>query len=486
MKFNQKKQSKKIFLLISHKKSNYYFEISFCHAFYAKKYISYFLVIFLIGSFQLFAQKEIELVHADSVIGYKTGEQNVRDFIGNIVLRQGNIEIICNKAIHYIESNSAILIGNVCIRQANLLLNADFIEFDGNKSEAISHSSLSILDSNTKLSAKQGFYNFKTNVAHFRDSVEFSDLDMKISAEELLFNRKSNIVFAIGNAKLETDSILHLADTLEYNRHQQILNARNNAKVFTKFEGYQVLAGQIFFNREKKYFWAIESPVIIYVDTSINDVQLNLPENKSIRYDSLLIFADSIVATLDSNIHKFSFYSNVRLFKENLTVSSFFGYFEKETERGYFTINPIIWFDSTELRCDSLCFRTKKNKISEIQLIGEGSIYTPSKIFTKYINIILSDTFWVYFLNGKINYVFGRGNSKTFYFLESEKEGINLVNYMSDSLKIYFENTEAHSVVCFGHVYGEVIPDKIFNQNLNKYYNLPKDYLIYKPKRFSK
>lgn len=486
MNFSCKGQPKKLFSLETDEKSNYSFEIFINHRRKSSKCFSYFLVILLVGFFQLFGQQEIELIHADSVIGYKIVEQNVRDFIGNVVLQQGNIEIKCNKATHYVESNSAILIGNVRIRRANLLLHSDYMEFDGNNSEAISRSSISIFDSSTRLTAKHGLYNFKTNMAHFRDSVVFSDLDMKITTEELLFNRKSNIVFAIGNAKLETDSILQLADTLEYNRNQQILQAKNNAKTFAKFEGYQVLAGQILFNRKKKYSWAIDSPVIIYIDSSITEEQLNFPENKPIRYDSLLIFADSIVATLNYNIHKFFFYSNVRLFKDNLTVSSFYGYFEKETERGYFTINPFIWVDSTEFRCDSICFRTKKNKISEIQLIGKGSIYSPSKIFTNNINIILSDTFWVYFLNEEIDYVFGRGNSKTSYFLESEKEGITLANYMSDSLKIYFVNSEAFSVVWFGNVYGEVIPDKILYQNLNKYYKLPKDYLIYKPQRFSK
>ncbi|MGQ9819094.1 MAG: LptA/OstA family protein [Candidatus Kapaibacteriales bacterium] len=450
------------------------------------KKILTFSKILLIGFIQLNAQKGIELIHADSVIGSKIAEQNIRDYIGNVFLRQGDIEIKCEKATHFIDNNSASFSGKVYIRRANLLLQSEFIEYDGNKSEANSPSDFSILDTNAKLYAKKGHYNFRTNVAHFRDSVLFSDLEVKINSDELFYDRKSDIIISIGNSKLETDSLIHFADTLEYNRKLQILKSKKNAKVLTKFEGYQVIAGQIFLNREKKYSWATEFPMILYIDSSITQMELNFPERKLIRYDSLLIFADSIFATLQSNVHQFYFYRNVKLFKQDVTVSSAYGYFEKETGWGYFIEKPFIWVDSTEFRCDSLCFFVKENKITRLKLIGKGSIFSPSKIYPKNVNVILSDTFWVYFLDGKIDYVYGRGNSKTSYFIESKDEGVNLANYMSDSLKIYFENSQAHSVTWFGNVYGEVIPNKIYAQNLNKYYNLPKDYLINKPQSSSK
>lgn len=443
------------------------------------------LLIFLLLS-NLFSQKQIEIIHSDSVIGYKLDKENVRDFIGNVLLRQGNIELRCEKATHFVESNSAILRNKVQISNANIWISSEYIEYNGDLSEAASHSKITIIDSTTKLTAKSGYYNFKTNIAFFRDSVTLSDNTSQITANEIVYDKKTQTILAIGNTKLETDSLLIYADTLEYERTQMILIAKTNVRVYTKFEGYIIYGGYIYYNRKDRLSWAIKNPSVIYIDSTIKEERLDFPEMRVVHYDSLFIFADSIVATSHLDRYYFNFYHNVKFFRGNITGLSSYAFFEKVSGFGYFVGKPILWVDSTELRADSVCFRLAENKFSEIELVRNGVIYSPSKIFPENINIIQSDTFCIHFDSGKIRYVLGVGNTKTSYFLESEEEGVNLANYSSDSLKIFFNKNEASVVTWFGNVYGEVIPDRVFLQNLHKYYTQPYDYLIFRPKRFVK
>lgn len=452
-------------------------------------FINWFTFLFILTilfPLNSFSNKQIELIHSDSVVGYKIGVQNVRDFIGNVFLRQGNIELRCEKATHFLDNNSAILIGNVKVTQNSLSLYSDYIEFNGNLSEAMSNTNISIIESTTKLFAKKGRYNFNTNTANFEDSVKFFELDGRLISDELVFNRQTQIAIAIGKVKLETDSLIVLADTLEYDRNKLIIQAKSNAEVVTKFDNYKLLAGYFFLNRKERVSYAIKSPEVIYIDSTILSEKLNFSVEKVIKYDSLFIFADSVVALNHNDKFDLIFFNNVKLFRENLSATSSFAFFERHTGFGYLIGNPLAWVDSTELRGDSILFWIERNNISTIELIGNGVILSPSQINPKNLNLILSDIFWINFGKGEIRHLAGKGNCKTSYFIESDKEGINLANYSSDSLKIYFNDGKVVSISWYGRVYGEVIPDKIFSPNLKKFYNSPSDYLILKPRRLEK
>ncbi|MFN3306992.1 MAG: hypothetical protein ACK42Z_07390, partial [Candidatus Kapaibacteriota bacterium] len=199
---------------------------------------------------------------------------------------------------------------------------------------------------------------------------------------------------------------------------------------------------------------------------------------ENIQLDTLFIFADTLVSENSDNELVLSFHNNVKLFKGDLTSVGEFGKIFEKSEWGYLIGKPVVWFDSTELRGDSLFLRFNDKRINFLAFINNSAILSPSSIDTNWINFVISDTIKVFLDSNRVDYVLGIGKAKTSYFLKDEESGaIQLANYASDSVKIEFVENEIESVIWLGNVDGEVIPRRIYEKNLEKYYTIPKDFL---------
>ncbi len=430
-----------------------------------------------------FSQQPIQLIHSDSVIGYKIGEQNVRDFVGNVHLRQGNLDLYCGKAIHFIDENKAILISNVKITQDMMALTSDYIEYDGNKSEAYSQGKIQIVDTASTLMAKKGIYYFKSKIAHFSDSVVLQDKLSTIWANIIDFDRSKNISYAYGNVFLENDSLELICDSLKYDKRQDISFAFSNVKVVMKQHPTTLYAGYLENHRQIGYSFATFSPVVIYIDSVIEQVDVNFEQSKKVRYDTLWVFADSLKKKKKKEGDELVCRNNVRIFRAKFSgIAGFTKYFRNKNY-GYLLDFPIVWYDSTEFRGDSITFSLDNNSLDVVNIVGNGRIYSFSRDDSRYINVIQSDTFWIYFNDNKISYLKGKGEAKTSYFLKEETNGgLNLANYVSDSLRIDFFDEEVQNVVWLGNIYGELIPQSIFSKNIETYIKIPNDFFQNKPK----
>ncbi|MCX7908392.1 MAG: LPS export ABC transporter periplasmic protein LptC [Ignavibacteria bacterium] len=441
-----------------------------------KNFLSLTSLFFLFYSF-LWCQNTILLINADSVVGYKINESSVRDFVGNVHLRQGRVDLFCNKAIHYIEENKAILFGSVKIVQDTLVLISEYIEYDGNKSIASSNTAIEIKDPQNYLKAKFGSYNFKTRVANFYEDVYYEEKKSKLTAKNVDYDRSNQIIYAFGKVRLETDSLLLFSDTLVYSKSNNVLNAYSNVYTKGKYEPLEVFCGKLFFDRKNNFSKSYENPRLILVDT----IKIENDTNAK-KLDSLFLFADTLFSQRDNDGISIKFTNSVRLFKGELTSKGDYGILYRNKGVGFLVGSPQLWYDSTEFRGDSLFFVFKDNKVSLVEFIRNALILSPSNIDTSYIQKIQSDTIKVFFSDNKIDYILGIGNSKTNYFLKNDETGeIQLANYISESVIISFVNNEVDNVLWKGNVSGEVIPKIIFEKNIDKYYSYPKDFLKNKP-----
>lgn len=429
-----------------------------------------------------FSQQPIQLVHSDSVIGYKIGAQNIRDFVGNVHLRQGNLDLYCGKAIHFVDENKAILISNVKITQDMMILTSDYIEYDGNKSEAYSQGKIQIVDTVNYLSAKRGTYYFKSKIARFSDSVILNDKFSTLRANIINFDRSKNISYAYENVFLENDSLELMCDSLTYDKKQDIFFAFSNVRVVTKQYPTTLYAGYLENHRRTGYTFATFSPVVVYVDSVIEQVDVNFDRGKKVRYDSLWVFADSLFSFRKEGGDELVCRRNIRIFRNKFSGTAGFAKYFRNKNYGYLIDFPIVWYDSTEFRGDSITFSLDNNSLDIVNIVGNGRIYSFSKYDSRYINIIQSDTFWIYFNNNKISHLSGKRGAKTSYFLKEEPDGgLNLANYVSDSLRIDFLDDEVQNVVWLGNIYGELIPQSIFAKNIEIYIKIPNDFFHNKP-----
>ncbi|MCX7879099.1 MAG: hypothetical protein N2517_00350 [Ignavibacteria bacterium] len=444
----------------------------------SKFFFTLFSFLFLYYSFT-FAQNTIILLHSDSIVGYKLENKHIRDFIGNVRLQHNDITIHCNKAIHFVDYNKAQLIGRVSIVRDSLVLSSEFIEFDGNTSIANSWSEIVISDYTSKLRAKRGIYNFRSNIAEFFDSVTFQDEKSKLEASAIEFNRKTNVVKALKQVRLETDTLVLICDSLINNRKDGKYFAFSNVKLISKSEPFELFSNYLFYNRNDKFSLSYGNPFIIIKDT-ISEMK---EDSSIIKIDTMFIQSDTISFS-STDDERFNFFGNVKIFKNRLSAIGEDGEINKSKNYGRLNGNPKFWYDSTEFRGDSIFFTINDRRIDYIELIKNAFVLSPSNFDSAYINKIFSDTIAISFYNNEIRTLIGKSNSKTAYFIKNEDSGeILLVNYESDSIKIFFRENEVENVVWYGNVLGEVIPDIIFEKNLEKFYTYPKDFFYRKPKK---
>ena len=441
----------------------------------------YFLVPFLcIFCYQIYSQNLIILVSSDSIIGYKINEKPVRDFLGNVHLRQGNVDLFCNKATHYIEENRVFLSGSVKITQDTIVLISENVDYDGNKLLASAYGKIMIYDPATKLTANKGTYSFRSKTADFFGNVIYEEKKSKLKAEHIEYIKPSELIRSYENVKFETDSLLLESDTMFIYRIEEKIFSVSNVKLNGKFEPINLNSYFLFVDNKQGVTKAYGEPSLILTDTIKPESE---SEVESFRLDSLFVFADTILAINDGNGKtELIFISNIKLFKDNFAAIAGYGKIYRDTEEGYLKQNPILWYDSTEFKGDSVFFVLKGRSLSFVRISGNGKILSPSHLDSLYVHRILSDTINIFFSEKQLDYIFGVGNSKTNYFLKNEEtQEIQLANYSSDSVKIDFHNNEVLDVVWYNNVSGEVIPEIIFKKDFEKYYDIPKNYLVLKP-----
>ncbi len=437
--------------------------------------------LFLFNITLLFSQQEIRLINADSIVGYKIGDQNVRDFIGNVQLRQGNIILHCNKAVHFLERNDVELIGNVQIEQDVMVLRSENIEYIGNQRLAKSKSKVFIKDTSALLSALWGEYDANTRVATFVKNVTFSEKKFNLKCEYLLYDRNNQIVSAFNNVVYSDDSVAIDCDTLFYDRKNNIYTLIGNVNIVSRISNIRILAGFVENRRNEDYSFAKDNPLAIIVDTLKESVVTNDTSYEKIDFDTLFVFCDSLYSKGKADAQEFYFDGNVKIFKSRISAIGGEGYLSRQNNIGYLKDEPFFWYDSTEFRGRVIYLHLKENKIEYVGLSNDARILTPSPSWSNLINVIESDSLNIVFKDGEISKVFGSGKSKTVYFFEDENRALNLSIFTSDSIRVDFVNREIDNVVWLGTVYGEVVPESIFENNINKFYAPPNDYYSKKP-----
>jgi lipopolysaccharide export system protein LptA len=212
------------------------------------------ILLFLIClcSFHLYSQNPIILVNSDSVVGYKINEKPVRDFIGNVHLRQGNVDLFCNKATHYIEDNRAFLSGSVKITQDTLVLTSENVDYDGNKSLANAFSKIMIIDPSTKLTANKGTYNFRTKTADFFGDVVYEEQKSKLKAEHIEYNKPLQLIKSYGKVELETDSLHLKSDSMFIYRNEDKIFSVSNVQMSGKFELINLISEFLIIDKKSK------------------------------------------------------------------------------------------------------------------------------------------------------------------------------------------------------------------------------------------
>ncbi len=390
----------------------------------------------------------IRLKYADSLLGSNSEAGPTRFFVGNVHLVQKDVDVTCDRADQYLDSNRAKLIGNVIITQKGMVMKSPEVFYFGNEHIAEARQSVYIDDGGTILKADSGSYSTETYIANFYGNVEIDDDSARIYSDEIRYERRSRQSFAYGNVLVMgkyTNTILY-GDTVIH---------RPNEK-YMKTTGHPLL---------------YQIDTTFTADTVYSDQSEDFAIKHNIRYDTLSISSDLMEGFRGGGEENYVFTGNVEINKAGVAAKADSAVFIKNRDIIKLYGTPVVWYDSTQLHGDSISIYFPDNQIELIHAHGNAlTVSRDDTLAVSRINQIAGAEIKIEFIDKKINRIRSFGDSKSLYFLYSDDKADGADLKGCDSIIVNFVDGEADNIIWLGGIEGELFPEKSIAGKAKSFY----------------
>lgn len=390
-----------------------------------------------------FGADPIILKYADSLLGSSTEAGMVRVVKGNVRFVQGNVTVTCDEAVQYMTQNRVELIGNVVITQETVTLRTVRGEYNGNTKVATGQSGITLTDRDTRLEAQAGRYSTASRIADFYRDVT-----------------------------VENDSMLVYSDTLQYHRDTQ--NSFATGRVFArgKFSGIR-LRGDSLSNIPAERYTRVSggSPLFSRIDTVQAPRTGTADTLPPPRFDTLCISGDLLEARRDTGSEQYIATGNVRLNRGGLAARSTSGTYNHTEEYIRLTGSPVIWYDSTQLRGDSIVVRLNNSSLEQISAYRNAFAATKSdSTHTDRIDQLTGNNIFVMIAGDTLRRITAEEKAFSLYFLSNDGAPDGASRSSADMITVELDQGLASDVHWTGKVDGEYLPENMVFGRLAEYH----------------
>lgn len=438
------------------------------------------LIVFLFTSNAL-AQGEDDriTVVGDSLVGKVVNGESIREVIGNVTLKQGDIVVTCEKAIQYLSRNEAELIGNVIVREDSLTIKTHQGFYYGNTKDTRSTTGIILDDKSIVLSADSGEYFFDEDRAFFQSNVKLVDSVSTLTADQLTYFKKEERVIATGNVSVLDETNLIKADSLDHYREDKTSYADGNVSV-TNYENNTVIYGDHLEDFGKKKFSIVtQNPVLVQIDTTYSTKEDSL---QNWRIDTLMIKSKIMEGYRDTT-NLFIAIDSVKIIRGNFaSVNNYTIYYrnddkivtKKTVDDGEF---PILWYENSQLTGDSITISLEDNQIKMLEVNENAFMLSKHKQYEHRYDQMSSKDLVMYFNDNEISRAEFDGTIYTIYYLFEEQEPNGLSKSSAKAATLIFEENEVIEVRLYGSPTSEYYPE-VKVQGLERTFTLP-EFLYY-------
>lgn len=423
------------------------------------RFITYLLLIQIVVPGQ--TQNEMIVVTGDSLIGKFIDGESIREVYGNVILKQGDVRITCNKAIQYLGKNDAELIGNVIATQDTLTIKTEKGYYYGNQRMSRSTSGVTLDDRKVILTADSGQYYFDEDRAFFQSNVTLYDTATTLTADELTYFKQKDHSIAIGNVKIVDAENIIEADSLEHFRKSEITYANSNVKITNIKNSTSIYGGHLEDYRKQKYTLIKIEPVLMQIDStisfdedSVEVVTIDTLLINSLTMESFRDTADVFVATDSVKIVRGVFSSandkTIYLRSEEIIITSKINPDARQ---------PVLWYENSQLTGDSIVIHLEDNNIKLLEVEGNAFLLSQNEVFKKRFDQSTGSRVLIYFVDNKIHRTEFYGTVYSIYNLFEEDEPNGLTKSNSHSAVVYFENNQVSEVRLYGQPVSEYYPE---------------------------
>lgn len=419
------------------------------------KYIYILVLLITISSINAQGKEERIVITGDSLLGKVVNGQSIREVIGNVVMKQGDVTITCNKAIQYISSNEAQLTGNVIAVEDSTIIKTDSAFYSGNFKFVFSNSGVKLNDGKALLTARNGYYYFKENRSYFYDDVKLVDSVNTLTSEKLTYFDEEDKAVASRNVKISDTSSTIFADSLIHFRETETSFAFNNVKIINAKKDLTITGRHLENLGKKKYTRITGSPLLTQIDTSISG-----------KIDTLYITAKVMEAFSDSS-NKLIAKDSVKIVRGGFSALNNFSIYYRSEDR-FFTYKlkeereqPLIWYEDSQITGDTIYVYLKDNSLDWINIIGNAFILSKNEGYDFRFDQVSGSNIKLYFKNGDIVRTNVEGKLLSIYYMYENEKPNGLVQSSADRADLLFDDGKISNVKLYGTPESEYNPEPV-------------------------
>lgn len=447
--------------------------------------------------------KKIDLVSANSLEFDRSKGADVKQLMGDVVLKHEETYLYCDSAYLYTESNTLKAYGNVHISSTTVDIYSDILTYDGNKKMAQMHKDVklndgsmtlltehlnydtkahvgnystggNITDPQNNLTSTIGYYYADTKQFFFKDSVVLVNPQYTMKSDTLMYNTETEVSYFYGPTTIVSDENFIYCENGWYDTPNDI--AQFNKHAYFKNNEQKLSGDSLYYNRTLGFGKAFNN---ITITDTIRDILLkgNYAEYlekegrtmmtdsalliQDVDGDSLYLHADTLIAFFDSTqTGKFMYaYKNARFFKSDLQgVADSIFYSFKDSIISMYQV-PILWTQDNQLSADTILIRMKNRQIDRMELYSSAFIISQDD--TNMYNQIKGKMLTGYFIDNELRKITVDGNGETLYFVrDAEEKLIGINKAESNYLIIFVEDREINTISFISEPVSALYPEK--------------------------
>ncbi len=397
--------------------------------FYALAFFT--LSIFLCRPTLSFAQKEINILHADRLEGGKSGNQEIRRLIGNVRLKSKNIDLKCDSAYQFLNSDELRAFGNIEVQTKNGIIWADTAIYHTKSKQSTFIGRVIVHQDSVTIFTSLTHYDYTTDVAHIPEKLRLVDQKSTMLADRGTYFQKTDSAAFRGNVQL-TDTTQYIeADSLFSNRRKR----------------YYELHGRVFVH-DKKNSLSFVGDYAQSDSTGHRFVRGNarLDKFKPDNPDTNFIQGDVIAYHQVDSSYTFHSIGNVRIWNKQFSSLSDSAAFVDST--GHFILhnNAEAWYRHLQLTAPTILITIQQDTVRRLNAYPKAFSVQQDSL-TQRLNQITGDTLTGWFKKGEMDHMLVRPNAHMLYFTHNDQNKPDgAINMTSDSLRIIFENGQVSRV----------------------------------------
>lgn len=443
------------------------------------------LFLFLIACLipiEIYAQNQVQIVQADSIVGGTIGGAPVQKIIGNVHLRTEELEMVADRAFKFTDQEKVQAFGNIQIDTQQESIWADSltyytdIDFSELRGRVIIESDSSALFGNSV------DYRFTNKVAHFTDKIRLEDTQGTLIANSGFYFREPDSAAFYGQVQLR-DSLKYIeGDSLFSNRRSEYNELHGNVfaddpenksmlqgdYLESDSTGRQLLKGNAWLKNYKEDSTTADPPQDS-LQAPPDSLQPIPPDSLSFQPDSMQasqhdtsqtsqpdtthIRAVRILSlqnrTADDTTTTVKSYENVRIWSPDFSSLSDSARYESGLQTFELWENAKAWHEQIQLSGPYIWVQLEGGDIK--QLISYPNPFTVQQDTSiNRLNQIKGDTLDASFTDGQLRLIHVYRNSHLLRFTKQNGKPDGALDLTAPITNIYFEDGQLAELKSFG------------------------------------